>query len=231
MRDPLDESRFTGAALARVIAGAEEVEWLLGRGYPLASAVSFVGGRHQLDERQRRAIARSVAAAEVAATRRARALRPEYVAGRALVVDGFNVLVTVEVALGGGLALVGRDGALRDLAGMRGSHRVGDLTRRAIALVGARLGALAPASTSFLIDAPVSRSGELASVVRDAARGWPVAVEVELARDVDARVAAGEIAASSDAIVLDRAARWIPLSRWIVEAEAPNAFVVDFRAA
>lgn len=231
MRDPLDEARFSGAALARVLAGAEEVEWLLGRGYPLASAVSFVGGRHQLDERQRRAIARSVAAPEVAAARRARALDPEGVRGSALVVDGFNVLVTIEVALAGGLVLVGRDGALRDLAGVRGSHRVGDGTRRAIDLFGARLRALSPASALVLVDAPVSRSGEIASVIREAARGWSVPVEVELARDVDARVAAGELAASSDAIVLDRAARWIPLSRWIVEADAPGAFVVDFRSA
>jgi hypothetical protein len=39
--------------------------------------------------------------------------------GELLYIDGFNLLTTLEVALSGGIVLLARDGALRDIAGVR----------------------------------------------------------------------------------------------------------------
>jgi hypothetical protein len=42
-------------------------------------------------------------------------MQPGAVAGQDLVVDGFNVLITVEALLGGAFLFVGRDTAYRDV--------------------------------------------------------------------------------------------------------------------
>ena len=59
--------------------------------------------------------------------------------------DGFNLIITVEVALSGGLVLDCHDGTVRDLAGLRGSYHPVDETDGALDLIGRELGALAPA--------------------------------------------------------------------------------------
>ena len=47
---------------------------------------------------------------------------------RTLLVDGFNLIITIEVALSGGLVLDCADGTVRDLAGLRGSYHPVDET-------------------------------------------------------------------------------------------------------
>ncbi len=39
-------------------------------------------------------------------------------------VDGLNVITTLEVALAGGVLLIGRDGCMRDMASFHGNYRV-----------------------------------------------------------------------------------------------------------
>ena len=48
---------------------------------------------------------------------------PSSIAGNELVIDGFNVLTTIEAALGGAVVLVCRDTTCRDIAGIHGSYR------------------------------------------------------------------------------------------------------------
>src|SRR5215510_1037771 len=98
----------------RLAAG--DLAWLLGRHYAPTAALTLVGNRYQLHTRHRQALARAVAAPAVARARRQRQVPATTLAGQTVAVDGFNQLITVEVALAGGLLLRGHDGALRDLA-------------------------------------------------------------------------------------------------------------------
>ena len=52
--------------------------------------------------------------------------------GRPIRVDGFNLVLTLESALGGGVILGGRDGCFRDPAGVHGSSRRVEETRPAL---------------------------------------------------------------------------------------------------
>ena len=44
-------------------------------------------------------------------------------AGSDLLIDGFNVLTTIEAALGGAVVLACRDETYRDIAGLHGTYR------------------------------------------------------------------------------------------------------------
>ena len=203
--DPRDAVDFDPRHHTALRGAVADLSWLLGRGYAEVAAVALVGNHHQLTERQRHAVRRCAAPPEVAAARRA--LRRATLDGQAVVIDGFNVLVTVERGLAGGAVFRGVDGALRDVAGVHGTWRRSDGTATALAAVNAALGS-SPAV--WVLDAPVSNSGRLAALIR--ASG----AEVEVVDHADARVRAlgaeGRVVCSSDAWILDTGAPWFGLA-------------------
>lgn len=64
--------------------------------------------------------------------RRDRQLAPTLIREERLALDGFNVLLTIEAALSGGVVLLRRDGCLRDIASVHGTYRQVDGTVPAI---------------------------------------------------------------------------------------------------
>jgi hypothetical protein len=227
---PEDAELFAKAALPRLLTAQEEAAWLLGRGYPVSTVIRTVGDHHQLHARQRLALLRSTCSAAQRADRAARAVPREQVRDQALAVDGFNLLISLEVALTGGVVLVGADGALRDLAGLRGSYHLLDATDRALALVEEAIRALAPASLGFWLDAPVSNAGRLRQRILERAAAWPCPVDVTLVPDADPVLAGRACVVSSDAAVLDACVSWVNLATWIVRDRIPEAWVVDLGA-
>ncbi|APR84955.1 Hypothetical protein A7982_10304 [Minicystis rosea] len=222
-----DIDLFTPAAMPRLHAAAEEIAWLLGRGYPTPTVIRTVGDHHQLHARQRLALQRSICSAAQRADRHARVVSEEALCGRDLAVDAFNLIVTLEVALSGGVLLAGTDGALRDLAGLRGNYRLIDETEAALVLLGDAVTALGVASLSFLVDAPVSNSGRLRGRILDHAARWPAAVTATLVPDADPALAGKERVVSSDSMVIDTSVSWVSLAAWIVRTRIPNAWLVD----
>ena len=226
-RGPDDDVLFAPAALPALRAATDDLAWLLERGYADRAALALVGDRHNLRQRQRLAVARSAAAAPALAARLARRIPLAAVAGRPLVIDGFNGLIVVETALAGGVVLRGRDGLLRDLAGVHGSYRRADETDRAIAALGEVIAEAAPARTTWLLDRPVSHSGQLRARLETvaAARGWPWQVELLDAPD-HALAHSPDVIATADAIVLDRCAAWVDLTGPAITRAAPRAWIV-----
>jgi hypothetical protein len=224
---PEDARLFEAARLPSLRVAVSELSWLLSRGYQTKSALKLVGDRHDLRERQRLAVARAACPEEGRARRRASRVDEREVAGEGLVVDGFNLVITLEAALSGGLLVRGRDGCVRDLSSVHGSYRAVEETERAVLLAGLALGALAPSSVLWLFDRPVSNSGRLAARVREvaAARGWPWEVRAEFNPDRE-MVNSSLVAVTSDSNVLDGVARWLNLGRMIVERYVPDAWVI-----
>ncbi len=224
---PEDPELFGPKAVPRLRTSAMDLHWLLGRGYALASALALVGNRHALDARQRLALQRSACPPDELRSRRSREMAPEAVRGRTLHLDGFNLVVTLEVALGGGVVLRGTDGCLRDLAGLRGSYHLVEETPVAIDALGACLARLQPEGCQVLFDAPVSNSGRLRELLLERSRDWPFPVDAELVGDPDPILATRTGVATSDAMILDRCGQWANLCGWTVEASVPGAWMVN----
>ena len=225
---PSDARLFEESGLAALRVAVSELSWLLSRGYQSKSSLKLVGDRYNLRERQRLAVARAACADEACRRRSATRVGAEAVRGEALVVDGFNLVITLEAALSGGVLVRGRDGCLRDLSSVHGSYRAVEETERAVLLAGEALAALGPSSALWLLDRPVSNSGRLAERVRAAAgeRGWPWEAAVVFNPDREI-VNSARVAVTSDSNVLDGVARWLDLARMIVERHVPAAWVID----
>lgn len=136
-------------------------------------------------------------------------------------IDGFNLILTLESALGGGVVLVGRDGCYRDMASMHGTYRRVEETRPALEVAAWWLSQWGVGPCTWLLDAPVSNSGRLAAMIRAMGTGW----SAEVIADPDSMLASpGAIAATADAGVLDRCEEWIGLAHALVEVGIPEAF-------
>ena len=150
------------------------------------------------------------------------------VSGRVLLIDGFNVVTTVEAALGGGIVLCCRDGTFRDIAGVHGTYRKVAETMPAVVLLGARLEQLALSQARWLFDRPVSNSGRIQALIREAvkASGWSWTVELVDSPDPVLK-ASQEIVATADSAILDHCGRWFNLARDLIEGSCPTATLID----
>lgn len=211
---PADGELFGASAVPALREAVADLGWLLGRGYARASALKLVGERHTLRERQRLAAGRAACAEAVRGERRRRQLGAESLRGRAVMVDGFNLLVSLEAALSGGVLLLCRDGCIRDMSSVHGSYHAVAETDASILAAGGRLAELGAASVHWLLDSPVSNSGRLARRLRELAaeHGWPWTVEAVFNPDVALIAARDSVVISSDAMVIDGAAVWFNLA-------------------
>ncbi|HKU74601.1 MAG TPA: DUF434 domain-containing protein [Pyrinomonadaceae bacterium] len=227
---PADVKLFGADELPKLRRAVAELCWLLSRGYKMTSSLKLVGDRHGLRERQRLAVSRCACSDEDRQQRRDHCVAVEQLKDQQLVVDGFNLIITIEAALSGGPLLVGIDDSIRDLSSVHGSYRSVDETDRAITMIGEALNKLGPASVHWLLDQPVSNSGRLSAKITDLAAhaNWPWSVEVVFNPDA-AIIASSAVAITSDALILDRVERWANLKTYLLEREVPEAWIVDLR--
>lgn len=227
---PADAQLFEEKNLGSLRVAVAELAWLLGRGYAIRSSLKLVGDQHNLTERQRLAVSRAACTDAQRELRSARCLPVQRIVGESLSVDGFNLLITIEAALGGGLLLLCRDECVRDLSSIHGSYRSVVETDRALKLIGEVLADLRPQSVKWFLDRPISNSGRLALRIREMAQtfGWPWSVEVVFNPDAEI-IAANGIAVTSDSLILDGVERWINLSRHLIETDLIQSWLIDLR--
>jgi len=227
---PEDAELFADDRLLALQTAVEELSWLLSHGYSVRSALVLVGDHWNLRERQRIAVRRCACSDLEREERLARSASPELLHGATVWIDGFNVLTTLEAALGGGILLLARDGALRDMASMHGSYRSVEETRPAIQILADVLESHGVQHCRWLLDSPVSNSGRLRATFVEIAASRGLPWDIVLVRDVDRALEEAPphvIVASADSHVMDRASRHWQLARTSVERIRPSPRIID----
>lgn len=221
-----EDPKFFGEAYEEVLRRAAfETRWLLNRGYGMDQTITFAGNHHMLSRRQRMALYRSVM---TDAERKLHAEREVKDLSGKVYVDGFNIIISLEVALSGSLMLLGDDGVIRDLAGLHGTYRIIDKTPVAVDLLKEEL-LLHPDITdlTFYLDRPVSNSGRLRTLIEEHFSDVP-GTEVQLMDSPDLCLKGRRNVLSADSIVMNESASWYNVVRRILERSIPDAWVVRF---
>ena len=220
---PEDRSFFAPERLPVLREAVTELSWLMGRNYPTDGALRLVGDRHQLHGRQRLAVRRCACADEARQARQRRRLSPADLRGKTLWIDGFNLLITLATAQRGGLLLVGRDGAIRDIAS---SHRLVLRSGEMLAPVAALLAEAEPGEVCWVLDRPVSNSDRVGQMLVAFAteRGLSWSYRLEYNPDLFL-IQRGGPAVTSDAMILDHELPWVDLLTPLV-AGTPGAWTV-----
>ena len=208
-----DDRFFAPSQIAKLLAARDELRFLLDRGYPIKSAGTFVGNHHQLAVRQLLAVIRCTSSAQSLLNRTSKRLCPNELSGKTVFIDGFNLIINLEVALSDGMLLIGQDGCIRDLAELRGTYRLIPQTETAIGIIRDSLNELCAAKTVFFLDEPVSNSGRLKTKIHDA--DWPMPIEVRIIRSPDSELKKLSCVISSDSIILDECDSWFNFTAYI----------------
>ncbi len=213
-KHPEDDRLFASGAYATLRTAVDEFSWLLTHGYATDSALKLVGDRHDLTVRQRMAVRRSACSDQALGLRLQSRIASADVRGQPLAIDGYNLLITVESALSGGLVLIGRDGCCRDLASVHGTYRKVEETLPALELIVESVASLGVSDVDWYLDSPVSNSGRLKAFLAEviAARGGEAPVRptwnIELVASPDALLWQCDASiVTSDSAVLDRRGR------------------------
>jgi hypothetical protein len=224
-----DKALFRGEQLLHLRAAVVEFCWLLDRGYARHSVIQLVGDHHQLTKRQRLAISRAGCSSASRELRKTKCLPIECIKDQPLVIDGFNLIITIETAMAGGLLLRCCDGCIRDIASVHGTYRQVLETRQAIELIGHVLQSFVPDNVLWLFDKPVSNSGQLAEMVRDMAKvqhwNWQAAL---IENPDQAILSSHRLAVTSDSAILDGEVQWINLGAYLIPQYFPECWLIDF---
>jgi len=185
---PSDEKLFAAARIPELRRAIADYSLLLTKGYAEKSSLKLVGDRFALTERQRLAVMRSSCSDEQRASRKNRQLDLDIggIAGGDIAIDGYNILITIEAAMSGGMIFTGRDGCCRDLASIHGTYRKVTETIPAVELIGGFLQQIGAAQALWLLDSPVSNSGRLKTLIREIAEKNTWNWQIELVTSPDA---------------------------------------------
>jgi|ERR1051326_2708585 hypothetical protein len=225
---PADEKLFAADQLPALRTAVADLSWLLTHDYTLKSALKLVGDRHAFTDRQRLAVARAACSDQSKQHRSDTNLPVAAVAGEELMIDGFNLIITIEAALSGGLLFRGRDGCIRDLSGVHGSYRLVRETGRAIALAGAALQDLRPSSSVWFLDRPISNSGRLAQRLHQLSQQYEWNWQVNVVPNPDTEIIkSGRSVISADSFVLDQVDRWINFTSHLLHGWVKNFWLID----
>lgn len=195
-----------------------DLAFLFNRGYADHAALTLVGDRYQLRKRQRLALLRACCTDAARQKRKEAAIPPIGLKDELVLIDGYNLLITVESILGDGIILQCRDGCYRDISSVHGTYRRVAETHEALLLLGNTLKSLQIKKAHWYLDAPVSNSGRLKTLMHELAQDNDFSWEVELVNNPDQVLADRHehILISSDRWILDQADRWFNLTAHIL---------------
>lgn len=214
---PTDSEDFSTESINTLHTAGEDVYFLLNRDYPIKNAITFVGNRYQLSERQRTALSRVVSPEKSIVSRRERELSAGELSGKTVHIDGFNIIITLETAFSGSTLFRCMDNTIRDLAGLRGSYRLIDKTDIALEVLADALTELDIYKAVFYLDKPVSNSGRLKKKILDSMAERSFMTEVYTENAVDPILENLENVITADAIILDRCGSWFNINDYILK--------------
>jgi len=225
---PQDAGLFAPDHVGNLRSAGADFSLLLTKGYAEKGALKLVGDKFSLTQRQRLAVMRSACSDQHLASRRQRELKIDHIANQTIAIDGYNVLITVEAAMSGGVIFKGRDGCFRDLASIHGTYRKVTETIPAVQLIGDFVKEIGVANALWLLDSPVSNSGRLKTLIGELARknDWNWEIRLSLSPDAEL-IRSDQITASTDSVVLDGCKSWTNLAAEIITQKLPSATVID----
>lgn len=225
--DEEDKRWFSMDEVINLQKAQQEVQWLLNRGYKIGPIIEFIGGHYQFSVRQRTALMRATSSTVQCEKRKVKLLSNENAKEGYLYIDGFNLIITLEVALSGGVLILGNDEVFRDLAGLRGTYRLIDKTNKALEYLVKTLKQLKVQKIKFFLDSPVSNSGRLKVKILEYFNETGIDIDVELVPNPDVILSKLENVVTGDSVIIDECRSWYNLSRKIVEDNIKEAWVVS----
>jgi len=115
---PTDEKEFSPANTVLLQQVQQDIVYLINRDYDLGRSVTFACNRFGFSTRQRMALIRSTATRDKIESRIKKEIGRD-LKNKTIHIDGFNLIIILEIALSGTTLLRCMDGTIRNLAGLK----------------------------------------------------------------------------------------------------------------
>ena len=181
-----------------------DMYYFLSRGYGEKATLVLVGNRYRLNSRQQQAVRGMSASQSQIEKRKTKEIESQHLAGKEIIIDGFNVLILLESILSNAYVFRGLDGFVRDLSSVYGTYKKVKQTSKALEIIAAFFTNEKIKKAHWLFDKPVSNSGRLKQMIEEMASIHNYDWKVELVNNPDKVIAESDwIAITSDAWILD----------------------------
>lgn len=203
----------------------KDFQYLLSRGFPRTGALEYVGNHYLLDEMQRNYLNRTVFSREKIETRKNKLILLSDINGKDVLLDGYNVLITVETMFQGedDLIVDCEDGVTRDVKAVFGKYKENENTEIALTSIISLLKLFKPKRVLFFYDSPVSLSGELARTTNEILKSLNVPGDAQTSKNVDLKLVnlsheLGAVVATSDGIIIDKVDNVLDIPSYVSRA-------------
>lgn len=201
----------------RILEAAEDLRYLLNRKYNRDQALSFVGDHYKLSREERFILYRAIYSQKEVKERKEKVIKFKELKDKILTIDAYNVIIVLETMIEGKILIDSDDSFVRDISGVFGKHKITKTTHQAIDLIMQTLKQNPPKETLIFFDSPISRSGELAAITRQKMKEYGIKGTAQVAKQTDnAVLKKGQVAATSDSVILQKAKKTFDLAGHIV---------------
>jgi len=201
---------------------AQDIRYLLSRGYPRTGAIRFVCDHYRLVNRDRHILARTVIEPAIASSRIKKKISCSDIKGKDLVVDGYNVIIATESVVSGEPIFLCDDGFLRDVRGIFRNYKNPErnICRQILEIISEHQ----PNSVTFLFDAQISKSGVLARYIRGLLSEYSLSGDARTSRHVDFDLKhCGLIVATGDGNIIDEVKSVVDIPMCVCEKLGKHA--------
>jgi hypothetical protein len=204
--------------------------YLLNKGYPRKPSLELVGNRYGLTSDERHLLHRGVFSDVDSKSRHKRKIPIERVRNKDLVIDGYNVIITIEAGLSGRPLILGDDGFIRDISGLSGNFKKTEKTEEALQLILDIVRRVKPLKTLFLFDSPISMSGELAQEVRSLLKKENLLGDAKAVK-VPEKILIGfpGVIATSDTAIIDQSKQVVDLAGDIIVQKIRSKSIIRWK--
>jgi hypothetical protein len=221
-QNPID---FSGPYLReKLLKPARDIRSLLRWGYPKFATIGFVATHSQLSVEERYILTRVIMPPDRIVSRINKKIACTGIKDRDLLIDGYNVLLSTDSLLKKEPMWFCDDGYIRDTRYYFSKAKQAEDIEKSLDLVLKFLSEAHPKSAIFLLDAQISRSGELAGLIRRSMNeyGIPGDARTSKTADFELKTAGGNpgkslIIATSDGIVIDSVLQVLDIPACLME--------------
>jgi hypothetical protein len=209
-----------------------DLKFLLNKNYNKKAALDFVGNHYLLNQEERNYLQRKVYSNEKSKNRRGKIIPLSKIKGKALLMDGYNVLITVEsIRNCDETIVICDDGVLRDVNAVFGKYKMKDETKNALKSIMALIKIYQPRDLEVYYDGQVSKSGELVRLTEKIMQVQGIDGSALTAPNVDHQLITlsnekDAVVASSDSVIMDKVDQILDIPSFIYKIKKKNLSLV-----
>ena len=208
----------------RLLKPARDIRSILRWGYSKFATIRFVAEHSQLSAGERHILTRVIMPPEKVVSRINKKIACDSISNRDILLDGYNVLLSVDSLLKNEPMWFCDDGYIRDTRYYFSKESQAEGIERSLDSVLEFLSGTTPKSVTFLLDSQISRSGELAGFIRRKLEERKIQGGARTSKtvDFDLKTEGGDpekklIVATSDGIIIDSVLQVLDIPACLME--------------